>query len=116
MSDAGLTPGDIAWVSFDPVRGREQGGHRPMLVIASAGYLDAVTTLVIGLPITTIDRGWPNHVAARGPSGLERESWIMTEQPRTLSRERITRVSGSVSPECLAEVRLWLSDFLDLHP
>ncbi|WP_457100184.1 type II toxin-antitoxin system PemK/MazF family toxin [Microbacterium sp. P5_E9] len=112
MSD--LAPGAVAWASLEPVRGREQGGHRPVLVIASAGYLDAVTTLAIVLPITTVNRGWPNHVRVEGASGLERPSWIMTEQPRTLTRERLTAVAGAVSEECLASVRMWLGDFLDL--
>ncbi|WP_205649391.1 type II toxin-antitoxin system PemK/MazF family toxin [Agromyces sp. LHK192] len=114
MSGEELAPGVIAWASLEPVRGREQGGHRPVLVIASAGYLEAVTTLAIVLPITTTDRRWPNHVAVDGPSGLDRPSWIMTEQPRTLSRDRLTSIAGRVSPACLSEVRLWLGDFLDL--
>ena len=114
MADPDLAPGVIVWVSLEPVRGREQGGHRPLLLVASAGYLDAVTTLVIGLPITTTDRGWPNHIRIDGPSGLDRPSWVMTEQPRTLTRERITGVAGRVSADCLASVRLWLGDFLDL--
>ena len=114
MTDLELTPGVVAWASLDPVRGREQGGHRPVLVVASAGYLDAVTTLVIVLPITTVDRGWPNHVPVEGASGLDRSSWVMTEQPRTLSRDRLRRVSGRVSSSCLAAVRTWLGDFLDL--
>ncbi|GLI28303.1 hypothetical protein ARHIZOSPH14_25450 [Agromyces rhizosphaerae] len=114
MIDAELAPGVIAWASLEPVRGREQGGHRPVLVVASAGYLDAVTTLAIVLPITTTDRGWPNHVRVDGPSGLDRPSWVMTEQPRTLSRDRLTSVGGQVSPETLAAVRMWLGDFLDL--
>ncbi|MCL2515815.1 MAG: type II toxin-antitoxin system PemK/MazF family toxin [Microbacteriaceae bacterium] len=114
MTDLELAPGVVAWAALEPVRGREQGGHRPVLVVASAGYLDAVTTLVIALPITTTDRGWPNHVRVIGPAGLERPSWIMTEQPRTLSRDRLTGVAGMVSSECLASVRAWLGDFLDL--
>lgn len=85
-----------------------------MLVVASSGYLDAVTTLVIALPITTTDRGWPNHVPVDGPSGLDRASWVMTEQPRTLTRDRFTGIAGSVSPGCLTAVRTWLGDFLDL--
>ena len=114
MTDLELTPGVVAWASLDPVRGREQGGHRPVLVVASAGYLDAVTTLVIVLPITTVDRGWPNHVRIDGSSGLDRSSWVMTEQPRTLARDRLTTISGRVSSSCLAAVRTWLGDFLDL--
>jgi mRNA interferase MazF len=114
VTELEVAPGVIAWAALEPVRGREQGGHRPVLVVASAGYLDAVTTLVIVLPITTTDRGWPNHIRVDGPSGLDRPSWIMTEQPRTLSRDRLTRVAGEVSTDCLVSVRSWLGDFLDL--
>lgn len=114
MTELELAPGSVAWAALEPVRAREQGGHRPVLVVASAGYLDAVTTLVIALPISTTDRGWPNHVRVEGRSGLDRPSWIMTEQPRTLSRDRLTGSTGSVSADCLASVRTWLGDFLDL--
>lgn len=114
MTDLELAPGIVAWASLEPVHGREQGGHRPVLIVASAGYLDAATTLVIALPITTVDHGWPNHIHVDGPAGLDRPSWIMTEQPRTLSRSRITGIAGQVSPGCLAQVRTWLADFLDL--
>ncbi|WP_139415593.1 type II toxin-antitoxin system PemK/MazF family toxin [Agromyces laixinhei] len=114
MTETELAPGVIAWAALEPVRGREQGGHRPVLVIASAGYLDAVTTLVIALPITTTDRGWPNHIRVDGPNGLDRPSWIMTEQPHTLSRDRFTRIAGQISTDCLTSVRTWLGDFLDV--
>jgi mRNA interferase MazF len=114
VSDLDLAPGVVVWATLEPVRGREQGGHRPVLVVASTGYLDAVTTLVIVLPISTADRGWPNRIAVDGPSGLDRPSWIMSEQPRTLSRDRITGIAGHVSQECLDTVRVWLGDFLDI--
>lgn len=114
MTEPALAPGVVGWASLEPVRGREQGGHRPVLVVASAGYLDAVTTLVIVLPLTTTDRGWPNHVLADGPTGLDRPSWVMTEQPRTLARDRLTLPCGHVSSSCLDAVRRWICDFLDL--
>ena len=114
MTRPDIAPGVVAWAALEPVRGREQGGHRPVLIVASAGYLDAVTTLVIVLPITTTGRGWPNHVRVEGASGLDRPSWVMTEQPRTLSRDRLTGVVGEVSIDCLGAVRTWLGDFLDL--
>lgn len=113
MTAIELAPGSVAWASLAPVRGREQSRHRPILVVASAGYLDAVTTVVIALPITTTDRGWPNHVRVEGPSGLDRPSWVMTEQPHTLTREHLTGIAGSVTPDCLNAVRAWLGDFLD---
>ena len=69
---------------------------------------------MVVVPITTVFRNWPNHVQVSGPGGLEEPSWIMTEQPRTLARERLTRVAGQVSGECLASVRMWLEGFLVL--
>lgn len=107
-----LAPGDVWWAELDPVRGREQSGRRPVLVVASAGYLRAVTALVIVVPITTVDRRWPNHIGL-GDCGLPRPSWAMTEQPRTLSRERLVGPSGRVDQATLIEVRDWLRGFLE---
>ena len=109
-----ISHGSIAWTIMEPVKGREQGGHRPVLVVSSADYLDVVTTLAIVVPITSVDRGWPNHVPVRGQAGLPSGSWAMTEQIRTISRGRITRVDGLASHQCMAEVRQWIADFLDL--
>lgn len=106
-----LVEGAVVWVEFDPIRGREQGGHRPALVVATQEYLDAVTTLAIVLPVTSRDRGWRNHVELTGRTGLRSTSWAMTEQSRIIARERIVRVVGVVDDPCLAEVRLYLRDY-----
>jgi mRNA interferase MazF len=90
------------------------GGHRPVVVVAGEGYLDAVTTLALIVPVTTVDRGWPNHIQLTGTVGLESPSWAMTEQIRTISRTRLTQISGRVSTGCLREIRTWLADFLEL--
>jgi len=109
-----LETGSVAWADLTPARGREQSGRRPVLVVAGEGYLDVVTTLVLCVPVTTVDRGWPNHVRLTGGTGLTEPSWAMTEQIRTLARERLTRVSGAVDATTLRTVRTWLADFLDL--
>lgn len=109
-----LRQGDVRWAQLAPVRGREQGGHRPVLVVAGAGYLRTVTTLVIAVPVTTTHRGWPNHVELTGLTGLDARSWAMTEQVRTIARDRLGRWAGSVDEHCLTDVQRWLSDFLAL--
>ena len=82
-----------------------------MLVVSNRDYLDVIATLVIVMPITSQRRGWSNHVAVDPPGLLDRPSWVMTEQVRTISRNRIQSRLGLVSSECLDEVRLWLRDF-----
>ncbi len=86
-----------------------------MLVIASDLYLEQADTLAIIVPATTTDRGWPNHVPLRGPTGLDQPTFAMTEQPRTLARDRLASVSGSVDVATMSEVDRWLRDFLALH-
>lgn len=110
-----LRRGMVVWVDLDPVRGREQAGRRPALVIASDLYLEQADTLAIIVPATTIDRGWPNHVPLRGSNlALTQPTYAMTEQPRTVTRQRLHDVAGTVDPATMRDVDRWLRDFLAL--
>ncbi len=108
-----LAPGDVVWVQPEIAVGREQSGRRPALVVAGPGYLEVVDTLVLVVPITTVDRGWPNHIEVVG-ADLQQRSWAMSEQIRTISRERVVGRAGRANAATLAAVRTWLADFLDL--
>lgn len=110
-----LRRGSVVWAELDPVRGREQSGRRPVLVVASDQFLQQADTLAIVLPVTTVDRGWPNHVTLTGQGLLLAEpSFAMTEQPRTITRERIVGDAGVVDAATMREVDRWLRDFLAL--
>lgn len=86
-----------------------------MLIIASDLYLEQADTLAIIVPATTNDRGWPNHVALRGPAlALAQPTFAMTEQPRTVTHEHLIEVAGTVDAETMREVDRWLRDFLAL--
>lgn len=112
-----IEPGSVVWVNFDPTVGREQAGHRPAVVVASAGYLRAATELAIVVPASTTARGWPQHVELTGAGlGLARPTFALTEQPRTISRRRIASTAGTVDQACLAAIRRWLDDFLHDGP
>jgi mRNA interferase MazF len=110
-----LAPGDVIWVRPEIAVGREQAGRgrRPALVVAGAGYLQTIDPLALVVPITTADRGWPNHIEVFGTK-LEQRSWAMSEQIRTISRERVVARAGHANDATLATVRSWLADFLDL--
>jgi len=110
-----LRRGAVVWAELDPVRGREQAGRRPALVIASDLYLEQAYTLAIIIPVTTNNRGWPNHVLLKGPNlTLNQPSFAMTEQPRTVTRDRLFDLAGTVDGATMKEVDMWLRDFLAL--
>ncbi|WP_236995107.1 hypothetical protein [Gordonia phthalatica] len=47
-------------------------------------------------------------------SDLSAESWSMTEQVRTIARDRIRGHAGGTDATTLRGVRIWIRDFLDL--
>jgi mRNA interferase MazF len=67
------------------------------------------------VPATITDRGWPNHIRLRG-SGLElpHPTFAMTEQPRTVTRDRLVGAAGVVDAATMHEVDRWLRRFLAL--
>ncbi|WP_458042140.1 MULTISPECIES: type II toxin-antitoxin system PemK/MazF family toxin [Bacteria] len=108
-----LRRGMVVWAELDPVRGREQSGRRPVLVIASDLYLEQADTLAIIVPCTTRDRGWPNHVMLTGQNlNLPGATYAMTEQPRTVARERLFDIAGMIDVAVMREVDEWLRDFI----
>ncbi|HLR57503.1 MAG TPA: type II toxin-antitoxin system PemK/MazF family toxin [Beutenbergiaceae bacterium] len=109
-----IGPGDVFWAQLGPVVGREQTGRRPVVVVSGRGHLLAATTLCTVVPVTSVDRGWPNHVFLDA-AGLDHPSWAMTEQIRTISRGRLRHRAGAVTPAILVEIRMWMKDFLQLH-
>jgi mRNA interferase MazF len=85
------------------------------VVVSSNDYIESVTALVVVVPLTTADRGWSHHVRIAGAgTGLSQPSFAMTEQPRTIARERVVRVVGTAGAQALEDIRSWLSDFLSL--
>ena len=77
----------IYWADLNPTVGREQAGHRPVLVISNdiENQMDIVTVI----PITSRKKGrkiYPNEVAMTLDG---KEAIILCHQIRTISKRRI---------------------------
>lgn len=107
-----LLEGQIWWATPSPTVGREQAGRRPVVIVSGREYHDTFTGLALVVPVTTRDRGWPNHVRLTGRTGLDEPSWAMTEQVRAVSRDRLRTCVGLVDLDCLDVVRRWLVDYV----
>ncbi len=96
--------GEIRWADLDPVRGREQAGRRPVLVLSHEVFNSRSGT-VIAVAVTSQPQrvGYPLTIEL-GSSDLPKQSWVKISQIRTLAVERIGDVLGSVSPEELVRV------------
>lgn len=107
-----VLPGEVLRLRPAPTIGREQTGWRPVVVVSNELFHETVTTLVLVVPVTSVDRGWDNHVALSGTHGLPTASFAMTEQVRVASRDRIVGRSGLVDTDTLTEIRRWVTDYM----
>jgi mRNA interferase MazF len=96
--------GDIYWADLDPVRGREQAGLRPVLILSN-DLFNRRSGTVIAMAITSQPQvaGFPLALALP-PDCLPRASWVKISQIRTISVERIGKRAGQVDPEDLAQI------------
>jgi mRNA interferase MazF len=96
---ARILRGDIVWADLNPVRGREQAGLRPVLILSDDVFNEHSGT-VIAVAITSQPQraGFPLTYELVG-SGLPKPSWVKISQIRTLSVERLGKKIGRVKTE-----------------
>jgi mRNA interferase ChpB len=75
--------GDIYMVSLDPTQGREQQGHRPVLIVSASEFNEA-TKLPFVLPITNGGDFARRIGFAVEISGIKTTGVIRCDQPRVL--------------------------------
>jgi mRNA interferase MazF len=115
MMDAEPARGEIWYAELDPVRGHEQAGTRPCLIISVNRFNRGRAELVIVAPCTTRARGLASHVDVSPPEGgLTVRSYIKCEDLRSISKERLRQRVGSVSVLTMAQVEVRLRDLLGL--
>lgn len=106
--------GEVWSVTFDPVRGHEQGGVRPGLVMSNDRFNWTPHTLCILVPWTRTDRGIPSHIPIHPPEGrLLDISFALCEQVKSLSVSRLHRRRGTVESVTVERVRAMIGRFID---
>jgi mRNA interferase MazF len=99
---ARILRGEVRWADLNPVRGHEQSGHRPVLIL-SHDVFNARSGTVIAVAITSQPQkaGFPLTLELK-VADLRKPAWIKISQIRTLSVERIGKRLARIGP---AEVR-----------
>jgi mRNA interferase MazF len=96
--------GEIRWADLDPVRGREQAGRRPVLILSHDIFNERSGTVIAAALTSQPQRaGFPLTLQLSSAT-LPKQSWVKINQIRTLSTERIGDLMGEASPEELAQV------------
>jgi mRNA interferase MazF len=109
---ARILRGDILWADLNPMRGHEQAGLRPVVVI-SHDIFNYHSGTVIAMAITSQPQqaGFPLTLELQD-EGLPKQSWVKISQVRTLSVERLGKKIGRLSQEILDQLMEGLNEII----
>jgi len=101
---AGILRGEIRWADLNPVRGREQAGLRPVMILSQDIFNECSGTVIaVAISSQPQKAGFPLTLELKS-ADMPKKSWIKISQIRTLSAERIGKVIGRASPDELTRV------------
>jgi mRNA interferase MazF len=109
---ARILRGDVRWADLNPVKGREQAGRRPVLVLSHAVFNERSGT-VIAVAMTGQEprAGFPLTLESSA-KGLPKRSWIKIGQVRTLSTDRIGKRIARAPDDEVAKVVEGLNEII----
>ena len=92
-------------MNLDPTTGHEQAGTRPALILSEDIFNEGPADMVVVAPITRTQRKIRWHVPVAPPEGgLVSESFVQCENVRSVSKQRLKRRRGRVSPPVMQQV------------
>jgi mRNA interferase ChpB len=100
--------GDIYMVTLDPTEGREQRGHRPVLVVSATEFNQA-TKLPVILPITSVGNFARRIGFGVIITGIKTTGVIRCDQPRVLDVDarggrKVDTLPATLMVEVIAKV------------
>ncbi len=109
---ARILRGEIRWADLNLVRGREQAGFRPILIL-SHNVFNMRSGTVIAMAITSQPQraGFPLTLELDSRA-LPKRSWVKISQIRTLSIERVGKRIATATPEELDQVIEGLNEII----
>ncbi len=109
---ARILRGEIRWADLNPVRGGEQAGRRPVLILSRDVFNERSGT-VIAMAITSQPQraGFPLTLELT-TRGLPKKSWLKISQARTLAVARVGKSIGRASPDDVAQAIEGLNEIL----
>ena len=105
-SAVSIKRGDIYYVDLAPVKGSEQAGRRPVLVIQNnIGNQFAPTVIVAPLTTKKFSKPYPTNVhIGKSTANLKEDSVILLSQIRTIDKARLERKVGSLPDGLMSQV------------
>lgn len=100
MTQEKICRGDLFFANLNPVKGSEQGGKRPVVILQNdVGNKFSPTVIVAAITSRTRKKAnMPTHVSLDN-AALEKDSQVLLEQIRTLDKTRLIKKVGKLTQD-----------------
>jgi mRNA interferase MazF len=104
---------DIWMAALNPVKGSEQQGIRPVVIVSGNAMNDNLGICIV-CPLSSKIENYAGCIVLTKDriNGLEQDSEVITFQIRTISKERLIRKVGELSKFQLETIKTGLSEIL----
>lgn len=108
-----MIQGEIWNVNLDPVKGSEQSGFRPV-VILSGNLMNTYLNVIICCPLTTKIKNYKGNVVLEPDkeNNLKKTSEVLIFYIRSISKERFIKRIGKIKNSEVQELKNNLNDIL----
>jgi len=108
--------GDIFLANLEPVKGSEQGGIRPVLIIQNdISNKYSPVTIIAAITSKIFERECPTNVfLTKKESGLDKDSTILLNQIRTIDKSRLIKKIKTLDLFLMEKVELAIKISLGL--
>lgn len=98
--------GDIFLANLEPIKGSEQGGIRPVLIIQNdISNKYSPVTIIAAITSKIFEKEFPTNIfIKKEKSGLDKDSTILLNQIRTIDNSRLMKKVGSLDNLTLEKV------------
>lgn len=109
-----MKQGEIWYANLNPIKGQEQAGIRPVVII-SGNLLNTHLNLVICCPLTTKIKNYKGNVVLKPSSKnkLKQTSEILTFHVRSISKERLTKKIGDITTDDIHKIKQTMNEIMD---
>ncbi|MFM2037246.1 MAG: putative growth inhibitor, PemK-like protein [Bacteroidota bacterium] len=108
-----MKQGEIWFTDLNPVKGSEQAGYRPVIII-SGNLLNVHAQVVVCVPLTTQLKHYHGNLVLEPSTsnGLKQTSEALTLHVRSIAKDRLLERVGSISKTELKQIHTCLNEIL----
>ncbi|MBA3674272.1 MAG: type II toxin-antitoxin system PemK/MazF family toxin [Chitinophagaceae bacterium] len=109
-----MKQGEIWYADLEPVKGSEQAGKRPVVII-SGPAMNIALSIVITCPLTSIIKNIKGCIVIEKNenNNLKKNSEVLVFHVRTISKVRLSKKIGSISKNQTEQIKEGINLYLN---